>query len=216
VTRIRAADRLQDALERSHRYPPGFGGFAAEIVVATDGGAWEGHVELASPRDVRLDLDAPEAATAFARGELASIAGHRWGGADGTADAPSMPVAEGEDAVTGLRVRLDGDPLDSSYRLRDGHVAAVERRLGEARFTIVVQDRTATADGRSIPTAFTVAWWDVASGRLTRADAYTDLYVDVDGVPLPALRRIVRADDDGVHGRELRLSGHRLLVAVAS
>jgi hypothetical protein len=206
---------LQDALARAYRYPPGFGGFAAELVVAQGEGSWSGAVEIASPADVRVAVDAPDDVAEFARAELASIAGHRWGGPEGAADAPSTPVAAGEDAVTGLQVRLDGDPLDSSYRLRGGHVAAVERRLGERRFTITVQTRTPVADGRAVPTAFTVAWWDVATGRLVRSDAYTDAFVDVDGLPLPSLRRIVTADDDGVRGRELVLSSHRLLAEVA-
>jgi hypothetical protein len=79
------------------------------------------------------------------------------------------------------------------------------------RFSITIQAHTTVSDGRVLPVSFMVSYWSLESERLTRADAYTDQYVEVEGVQLPAYRRAVTADDQGLRVRQLTLGDHRLL-----
>ena len=107
-----------------------------------------------------------------------------------------------------------GDTMDSSYRVAGGEISTVSRTMGGQRFTIVIHDRRAFEDGRTLPTSFSVFFWDAVSGALTATEAYRDEVVDVEGVFLPSLRRVVRGDRDGLSVRELALSDHTLLAAV--
>jgi hypothetical protein len=83
--------------------------------------------------------------------------------------------------------------------------------MGPTRFSINIHEHSQTADGRTLPAVFTVAFWDTAQGRLTRADEYLDRYVEVQGVQLPAERRILRVEDDGISLRKMTLSDHTML-----
>ena len=58
-------------------------------------------------------------------------------------------------------------------------------------------------------------YWDV-DGALEASEAYSDEYVEVDGVFLPAKRRVIRADGDGVSARLLTLTDHVLTTEVGS
>jgi hypothetical protein len=63
---------------------------------------------------------------------------------------------------------------------------------------------------------FSVFYWDAETGALTATEAYRDEVVEVDGVFLPAARRVVRGDSAGLSVRELILSGHGLLVGAVA
>ena len=106
--------------------------------------------------------------------------------------------------------------MDSSFRVRGGQIEQISRSHGGSRFTIVMQERAAGPDGRSVSSAFTVFFFDESSGRLTRSHAYADTHVVVDGVLLPAARQVATADDDGLDVRRFELSGHALLPGAGS
>jgi len=211
VAGANADDLLRTAQEAAYRLPPGFGGFAAAIC-CSEGGQWaEGTVRAWGPGDVEVDLDGDEGVGQWARRELASMVGHRWTSPYEEGDGRYAKRLDGPpDALGGQVVVLDGDPFSSSYRVAGGGVAEVNRTMGSQRFTIVVHARTAAADGRLLPAEFSVHHWD-GSGRLVRSDGYSDEYVEVEGVPLPARRRVVSAGDLGLERRELRLSDHALV-----
>ncbi len=83
--------------------------------------------------------------------------------------------------------------------------------MGGTRFTITILDHQSATDGRTLPSLFTVTFWDVESGRLTRADAYADRYAAISSASLPVGRRVVTSSDTGQVTRELILNGHELL-----
>jgi hypothetical protein len=97
--------------------------------------------------------------------------------------------------------------MSSSYRVDDGAISLVTRTPGDHRFSIAVQSRADAPDGTLLPRAFTVFTWG-EDGRLDAAEAYTDEYVETDGLALPASRLVVRADADGLLARRLVLRGH--------
>ena len=88
--------------------------------------------------------------------------------------------------------------------------------MGGQRFTIVVHDRQELLGGRTVPVAFTVFFWDSETGALTATEAYRDVVVDVDGIFLPASRRVVRGDSSGPLRSRARNSQHAVLDVAAA
>ena len=209
TTTTRADDVLREAHERGYHFPAGFAGFGAEVHWTTPEGSGTGSIEarLAGETDVATsDLDG------WADRQLRSLVAHRSARPyeDGDGATPKSVT----DEAYGSRVALD-DELDSSYLVASGQIETVTRTAHGTRFTIVVQGRTPANDGTSVPTAFTVVYWDSAGG-LTAAEAYTDTYVELDGVLVPASRTVVRADDDGLGTSRVTLTGHKALTGSGS
>jgi hypothetical protein len=188
---------LRRAHEAGYRFPPGFTGFTATL--ETDSGG--GRVTVVDRSNVHVEGD-PGAEIAWAKSEIASIVSHRWPSSYDEGDGRWAKRLDGE------RVEILDDPFDSTYRVRDAHVSEVHRTVGESRFVISVGERVTTDDGRHLPTHFTVFHWATATGRLIRADAYIDAYVQVDGVYLPERRQVTSATDDGLVTRVLTLTDH--------
>ncbi len=203
---------LQAAHEGGYRFPANFAGFSADVQIEHDGIVQTGRVTLRSPREIEIDLDADEETLGWLRQELGSMAGHRWPTPYAESDGRwTLTLEEDAGHPLGDLIRVHDDPFNSSYRLRDGRIAQVNRQMGPTRFSINIHEHTLAADGRTLPAVFTVAFWDTAQGRLSRTDEYLDRYLDVDGVQLPAERRILRVADDGISVRKMTLSGHTLL-----
>jgi hypothetical protein len=203
---------LQAAHEGGYRFPADFAGFSADVQIERDGVTQTGKVTLRSPREIEIDLDAEGETLAWLRQELGSMAGHRWPTPYAESDGRwTLTLEEGAGHSLGDLVRVHDDPFNSSYRLRDRRIAQVNRQMGPTRFSINIHEHTETADGRTLPAVFTVAFWDTAQGRLSRTDEYVDRYTEVGGVQLPAERRILRVEDDGISVHKMTLSGHTLL-----
>jgi len=199
-----AADALlRPAHDAAYRFPTAFAGFTT--VALTHAGS-TGVVTVRGRRDITVALpeDAPDAD--WVRGEIASIVSHRWASDYDDGDGQWTKV------TVDSTIRFTDDPFDSAYKVVDGQIAEVHRTTGDARFAIVVHERTAAHDGRLIPVRFTVFHWAVTDGRLLRADHYRDEYTLVDGVHLPAGREVVSgADGRALVTRRVTLSGHKML-----
>lgn len=206
---------LQTATERNYRWPPGFGGFAAALRYRDDQRALAGRVHAPSPRALRVELPEADAPTAaWIQTELASLIGHRLHRPFAQGDGRYGVTAAPDDGHPfGQRVELHGDPLRSSYRIRDGVLRQASRVVGERCFTLSVHALQPLGPEQSLACHYSVAHFDGASGRLIRSDVYQDHYVKLDGVWLPALRQVLTADDSGLLVRVLELSEHRLLAA---
>lgn len=207
-----AAHRLlRRAYASSYRFPEGFGGFTATLHYAWDADCRAGTVEVRSPTDIRISGNIED--DGRLRGELSSIVGHRWHLAYEDADGRHRLSLEREEHPLGTLVRVEDDGMDSTYRVRGGHIQQIERRLGGTRFSIHVQERSHTGDGRALPAHFCVTYWDTdgADERLVRTDVYRDNYVLVGDVHLPLSRRVITADDSGTSIWQILLRDHRLL-----
>jgi hypothetical protein len=202
---------LREAHRGGYRFPAQFGGFTAQITFTDGGPEIAGMATIRAPRDVTLEIAVSEAGEGWIRQELGSMAGHRWPSSYEEGDGRYGLTREDEDHPLGPLLRLQGDPYASSYRVKGGRISQVNRQMGPTRFSITIQGHTTVPDGRVLPVSFMVSYWNVEQDRLTRADAYTDHYTEVDGVMLPKSRRVVTADDSGFRVRELTLADHRLL-----
>jgi hypothetical protein len=206
-----ADELVRRAHARAYRYPEGFAGFRAGLGWRVDERAGEGSVIARPGPEITLEVDAPEEDRAWVERELRSIVGHRQASAYERGDGRhAKRVAESEGHPFGVLVEIDDD-YASSYRVSGNELAAVTRTMGGRRFTIVVHDRVEAGDGTALPAAFTVYYWDAASGSLSATEAYRDAAVEVEGVFLPESRVIVRGDEHGLSVRSLHMKGHALL-----
>lgn len=207
-----AHELLEQAHHAGYRYPADFPGFEAVIEAYRTGSITTGRLRVAGPRHICIDVDADRDAWGWLERELGSIVGHRWALPYHDADGRhTLRLGPADDHPLGRLVIVEDDHFDSSYRVRDGQISQVDRHMGTSRFSILIQERTATAEGRTLPSHFTVVHWDTQHDRLVRTEVYDDRYVTVDGFPLPWLRRITVADDTGVAVRQVHLRNHRLL-----
>jgi hypothetical protein len=209
-----ARELLRGAYEAVYRYPPGFGGFSAGVHYAWDQESWGGSVRVESPANIRFEGGISGCDEHF-RWELASMVGHHWWLPFDEAEGGMELSLESRENPLGRIVKVE-DGLDSKYRVRGGQVIQIERRFRDLRFSINIQQRDFTEDGRTLPIHFCVVYWSVAGGRLVRTDVYRDGYKKVEGVHLPLSRRIITSDDSGSTTRQILFRGHELLAGSES
>jgi hypothetical protein len=206
------ADLLtREAHEAAYRFPPGFAGFRCRLAVRGEDVEAEGRVTLRSGAQPEVEIDLPEAEARRLAHELGSLAAHRFHRSYEDADGRHPKVVHGADGNPHGRLVVIEDEMDSSYRIGDGRINEISRTHGGSRFTIVVQQRSDAGDGRAVSSAFTVCHWDAESGALLRADAYSDVHVELEGILLPARRRVATASSSGLAVSEIELSEHELL-----
>lgn len=213
-----AHEALRAAHDGGYRFPDGFNGFSGKLSVieandqAVRRGA--GAATVGGPRSTVVELDTEDDLATWARTEVASMAGHRWPTPYEQSDGRwTLTIEDNTAHPLGRLVTVHDDQFQSSYRVRDGRISQVTRTMRTTRFTITIQSHTSTDDHRLLPAEFTVTYWDTASQRLTRADAYTDRYASINGVWIPKSRRVVTATDAGFVTRELELTDVVLLDA---
>jgi len=202
---------LRRAYGAEYRYPPDFGGFAASVYYGWDRESWAGSVEVHSPSDIRYE-GAIKNADGQLRWEVASVVRQCWGAPYEEAEGRMRLSLDTRENHLGCLLRVE-DGLNSAYRIRGGHIAQIERRSGDLKFSINIQERIFTEDGRAMPAHFCVVYWSVEWGRIIRTDIYRDGYIPVEGIYLPLGRRITTADDSGVTNRQVLFRDHRLLQA---
>lgn len=211
---------LRRAYEAIYRFPEGFGGFEAALYYAWDTECRAGTVTVRSPSDIRIsgsirdDVD-----DARLKRELASIVSHRWPLAYEDGDGRHRLSLEPEEHPLGTLVRVADDGMDSTYRIQGGHIQQIERSVGGGRFSVNIQERKHTTDGRALPAHFCAVHWESPSypapqsgrGCVARTDIYRDGYMPVEGVYLPLSRRVITADETGSSIWQIMLRDHRLL-----
>lgn len=207
-----AHDLLRRAHARGYRFPENFKGFRAKIVFHKDAEQVTGTVEVTSPREVTLHLETATENKQWAQREIASMAGHRWYSRFEESDGRyTLTLGPDDNHLRGRQILIHDDAFHSSYRVLNDAIIQINRTMGQAQFTINIQEHVILADNQRLPGHFTVTYWDTEQKRLTRTDIYSDRYRDVDGIYCPAMRRVITADDSGLVARRIELSEHVLL-----
>lgn len=201
---------MRRAHEGLHSWPAGYPGFRARLQVSSDGHDATGTVEAHPGEAPAVVLDEPHPLEDWVREELGMMIGHRWGRAYEQADGQYALTLDDEDGhPLGRRIRVD-DRMRSQYRVgADGTIGEIRRTPGPVTFTIAIFDRVAAPEGGLLSRGFTVSHWTTGdAARLTRVDVYRDDHTAVDGVSLPASRRVLVATDAGTELRAVVLSDH--------
>lgn len=201
---------LRRAYESGYRWPRGFGGFRASVYYAHDEEFSAGSLEVRAPSDMRF-WESLESADDRLEQELLSLLVYRWHLSYEEADGRHRLTLDGDEHPLGRLVIVD-DGMDSSYRVRAGGIQQVNRTVEGMRFSVHIQERVFTGDGRTLPSHFCVSYWDTwQEERLIRAEVYRDGYVTVGDAYLPSSRRIITTEDSGITTRQILLRDHQLL-----
>jgi hypothetical protein len=140
---------------------------------------------------------------------VASMIGHRVPPAPGAAERPQPPsVIVVEDDDRGPLILTVGDPLQSTQRVKDGKLVQVNRVMGGRRFTIDVTEFARAPDNQRVyPAAFTVTWWDAATGKRTEKQSYTTQgFHVVSGQMFPRAEKVVSDKEGKTSTLEIRYS----------
>ncbi len=191
-----------------------FQGFTAAVTFREDARALSGRVTLKSIRDIAFALPGASAESLqWLQSVLAMNIAHRLeraGGLPVPTDYPAR-LAEGEENALGVKVVFEGDPLESSYRIQDGVITEVCRRMHGARFTITTLEAVTTEDGRRLPKHYVVIHFDPETGALSSVAQYTELYEKVGEMYLPSHIRVVETSRAKTTVRALDLGDLELL-----
>lgn len=168
---------------------------SGEIAVSADGGVKLQGFEGADLKSVQARLD--------------SLIQHRFAGG-----APGEDVEYVDEPVEhplGRLLRFKGDEkLHSAYRVKDDVITEVNREAGPMRFSISVLEIHRNPEGKYLPQAFNVSFWDASSGELKSTETHLNLWKRVGRFDLPARVLIVSGDKNGKRALQCVLSDHRL------
>ena len=201
---------LQQAFEKTARWPAGFQGFAADLALNTDGKEVKGTVMVRSAQDVVVTLEDADLQK-WATNTLAMIAVHRGPRTFDQSDGKSVLTLEhGSPHPLGRTIHIH-DMLKSHYRIKDDRITQINRTMGPMKFTINVEDSALTPDDKYLTTRYTVYYFNPQDGKLTNVESVFDAHIRVGQADLPASRRILSAENGAVSVKTLTLSHHRLL-----
>lgn len=206
---------LQEARARRATFPDErFHGFTATAVFDDDARTFTGRLTFKNIRDITIELPgATPESIQWLQDVLAMNIAHRLertGGMPVPTDHP-VRIALGEENALGVKLVFEGDPLESSYRVRHGVITEVRRRMHGARFTITTLETVRTDDGRNLPKHYVVIHFDPETDRLARVAQYTETYQKVGEIHLPTSIRVIETDHEKTTVRSLILRNLKLL-----
>ncbi|MGE3804699.1 MAG: DUF3386 family protein [Gemmataceae bacterium] len=197
---------------RAHRAEwEGFQGFSANIEVNIDGELSKGTVKVDAKGKCQFEgLSKP--AADWADRFLESLVAHRR--ASGSERTTPATFVDNKDHPQGRLVRLLGDGLHSTYRIRDKQIMVVNRNMGGVKFTINVIENATTKEGKFMPTSWTVTYWDVKTGAVKRTIVNHVTWERIGSFDLPVAARTITTSPDsengGVSTASLKLSNYKL------
>jgi hypothetical protein len=192
----RAAALLQEAARSRYTWSPEVVAVSGKLAWDQDGKAGSGTFRSVLRQRGGLTITAPgdAAVPTEVKDHVASMINHRVPPSAAAAERPQPPsVIVVEDEDRGPLILTVGDAMQSTQRVRDGRLVQVNRLMGGKRFTIDVTHFEQAQDGhRAYPAAFTVTWWDAATGKKVERQTYTTqgFYV-INGQMFPRAEKVV-------------------------
>jgi hypothetical protein len=202
---LTAASLLQSAREARAVWN-GFPGFSADLAVRYNDEIAKGKVVINADGEVALKM--PEfSGSKWLQTYLESMVQHRMPG-----DPESEQVRYVDrDAhhPLGPSIALGDGDQDSVYRVADNVVREVNRKTGRGRFTISVLDVERNAEGKYLPTIYTMTFWN-GEGKVDSTHTTHDAWVRVGQFDLPLRTMQVTATDERRDVKLLEFSNHAL------
>jgi hypothetical protein len=207
----KAYELLKSAQSARETFPADFAGFKAELICNDNGQVATGTIDYQPATGAKLAISGlSDEAHGWLTQQINSLLMHRRSRDFNEGDGRHpLSLAPDDQSPLGHRVLLN-DKLKSSYRIRDGQTTEVDRTMGDHRIVISILATTATGKGKYLPHHFAVNTFDVKSGALKRTDMFTDEFVQVDGVWLPASRRVITGEDGKVTARVITIRNPQL------
>jgi hypothetical protein len=208
-----AAARFKEAIAHRAEWR-NFPGFSAELTGHLDGRPFTGKVTVQKDGSVELQTDDP-AAKPWLQDQLDSLVMHRLAQPAGDSTDAHQPrlrfAAEADDHPLGRLLAVEGDAMGSSYRIKDGQITVVNRRIGKQNMTITVLDSDKNPEGRFLPHSYVVNYWDAATGKLNRVETFQERSVRLGSWDLPVMRSVLTASDAGLSFKIVEFSKSALL-----
>ncbi len=189
----------------------GFPGFKAKISGSNNGRYFSGTAEVSAECSVKLKLD-DETSNEWVDEQLQSIAMHRQPSAD--RGQPVLRWADSDERhPLGRLLTFVGGQFASTYRVRGDELIVVNRNMGQKNMTITVLENERNADGKHLPRAFTVQYWEAATGTLLKTETVQNTWQRVGKFDLPSQLTVTDASDSGLVVRSINLTDFELLPA---
>jgi hypothetical protein len=191
-----------------------FPGFSADVNGHLDGRSFTGNVTIRKDGNITIEID-DSRAKSWLQNQLESLVTHRLSqsGRDSTGThQPKLRFADSDlEHPLGRLLAVEGDPMGSSYRIKDQQITVVNRRIGKQNMTITVIDNDKNSDGQFLPHSYVVNYWDAASGKLNRVETIQERFRRVGNWDLPVIRSIITSSDTGLSVRAVEFSEQKLL-----
>ena len=206
-----ARDLLRRAFENTARWQTDFRGFQADIQVNVNGKEIKGSVTVKGPRDVSVHLP-DEDLQKWAQNQIGMIAVHRGPRNFEESDGKYGLTLEGNDVhPLGQRLNIQGDGMESWYRIKNDRITQINRKTPHVAFTINVEDSTTTQDNRHLTTRYTVYYFSSKDRSLQNVESFTDTHTRISSSDLPATRRIIAFENGEVITKTLTFQNHKML-----
>jgi hypothetical protein len=202
---------LRKAFEKTARWQPDFKGFTADLEVNINGKVTKGSVTVKGPKEVQAAL--PDAdLQKWAEGQIGMIAVHRGPRSFEESDGKyTLTLGEDVEHPFGPKVWINGDGMQSFYRIKGDRIVQINRKMPHMAFTINVEESATTSDGKALTTRYTVYYYSPKDGKLANVESFTDTHTRVDQSDLPATRRIIGYENGEMVVKTLTFSNHKML-----
>ncbi len=202
---------LRKAFEKTARWQPDFKGFTADLEVNINGKVSKGSVTVKGPKEVQATLPDPDLQK-WTEGQIGMIAVHRGPRSFEESDGKfTLTLGEDLDHPFGPKVWINGDGMQSFYRIKGDRIVQINRKMPHMAFTINVEESATTADGKALTTRYTVYYYSPKDGKLANVESFTDSHTRVDQSDLPATRRIIGYENGEMVVKTLTFSNHKML-----
>lgn len=205
-----AYELLRQASQSRASFPKDVLGFSADISADVAGHAVKGTFVFDHERGLDVKFtDGSDEDSKWVQGQLRSLILHRTSIPFEKGDGAYAINFTGSENALGKQVVLS-DSMDSRYRIRDGQILEVDRKIGEGRLVVCVLDSILTKGGQRLSTQMSVSHF-ARDGKLQANEMISDQFVEVGGGVFPAVRRVLSTTDAGIITRVLTLSNVKLI-----
>lgn len=205
---------LRRAYEKTSRWGKDFPGFTADLIVNNNGKEYKGKVKIKSPKEAEVSLDLPpdqEGLLKWAQNQIGMMAVHRGSRPFEEADGKyPLTFAEEDHHPLGRQIIINGDGMNSRYRIKDDRIQQISRSMGKMSFTINIEEAMTTSDQKFLTTKYVVFYF-TPDGQVMQVESFTDRPTEVRGLYLPGYRRIISNEKGEVIVRILEFKNHQLL-----
>jgi hypothetical protein len=110
----------------------------------------------------------------------------------------------------GRLIKLPDGAMGSAYRIKGDEIREVNRTSKSNRFSDRILANQKNAEGKLLPLAYTVSYWDNATNELQKVETFHATWTRVGRLDLPKTHLQVKSEDGKTSVKELELSNHRL------
>lgn len=202
-------ERLREAMDKRYTWDAGFTGFRGRVELVEAGKA-PVRATFAIGADLSVKVDAADDATrSLLRNELSSFVTHRKPSDFDVTYAETTFVQKDRNADGSVVLVAAGDPLMTTYTVKDGEIAEMGRSMGRLSYLARERSKLKTDDGRLITVEYDVVYSSNETHTTISTEHTRDGYTHLGGYWVPQSRRVERQEGDKTLVRELTLSDLR-------